>query len=93
MYATSEFGTIGSLVRYLQPRPLVRQQQKGEAYLTPEAVLAHYHGNTVKARQAMVEAEMDGRLALTYLLATFTACACHNAWAIFTAEAPRRTRI
>ena len=42
-----------------------RQQQKGEAFINAEAVLAHYGGNTDKARQAMVEAEMDGRSGLT----------------------------
>ena len=32
-----------------------------EEYITAEAVLAYYHGNKEKAKQAIVEAEMDGR--------------------------------
>ena len=33
-------------------------------FMTPEQVLAHYHGNEEKAKQAMVEAELDGRSGL-----------------------------
>ena len=39
---------------------LLRKTSNLSDWLTPEAVLAHYHNNRSKAIQAMMEAEMDG---------------------------------
>ena len=38
----------------------LRTQSKAEEYISAEAVLAHYHGNAAKAKQAIIEAELDG---------------------------------
>ena len=38
--------------------------------MTAEQVLSHYHMNVEKAQQAMLEAELDGRIGLSSLVRT-----------------------
>ena len=49
-------------------RVLLRKSNCVQDWITPEQVVAFYHGNEEKARAAMVEAELENRIRLRHAL-------------------------